>query len=72
MSHFIFGRNVVRGKRLLSLSKKDMSDVCAILRGGQKSNFHLKLWGKTRNINRGNHRESLKPLSDLIHVIFCF
>ena len=54
MSHFIFGRNVVRGKRLLSLSNKDMSDVCAILRGGQKSNFHLKLWGKTRNINRGN------------------
>ena len=39
-----------------SLIKNDNAKICSILRGDQKSNFNLKLWGKTRNINRGKRQ----------------
>ena len=36
--------------------RHDSAKICSILRGDQKSNFNLKLWGKTRNINRGKRQ----------------
>ena len=39
-----------------SLIQNDNAKICSILRGDQKSNFNLKLWGKTRNINRGKRQ----------------
>ena len=56
-------------------------EVCSVLRAESRANFHFKIWGKTRNINRGAFFKNLKrvtfisvdsdPLEKLAHRINC-
>ena len=46
---------VLLAGRYLKREMSTKSEICSILRGGQKSVFQVKLWGKTRSFNRGNN-----------------